>query len=68
METREIVCMFYNCEGECELGREGTFRHYCQKCKQYKAKKNAVPARKNNKAARLDAINRREAKREIKNY
>lgn len=43
---REVACIYYKWEGECEKGREGTFRKACQTCKKYKAKKEAcLPAR-----------------------
>lgn len=48
-KDREIVCMYYQCEGVCLKGREGTFRHYCQTCKKYAPLKGHKPARKNNK-------------------
>ena len=32
-KTREIQCIHYICEGNCDSGKEGTFRHQCQICK-----------------------------------
>ena len=46
-KDREIVCKYYECEGKCKKGREGTFRHYCQKCNKYDPIKGREPARKN---------------------
>ena len=34
--NREIACVHYKAEGVCDLGKEGTFRHQCQFCKNYK--------------------------------
>ena len=44
-KTREIQCIHYICEGNCDLGKEGTFRHQCQTCKTYKKKPGGKPAR-----------------------
>lgn len=38
-KDRERPCIHYICEKECALGKEGTFRNKCQKCKTYKASK-----------------------------
>lgn len=46
-KTREIACIHYVCEGNCDLGKEGTFRKKCQTCKTYKAIPGGLPARKN---------------------
>lgn len=35
MQDREVSCMYYECEGQCLKGKEGTFRGSCQKCKLY---------------------------------
>ena len=32
---REIPCTHYISEYDCDLGKEGTFYHQCQYCKQY---------------------------------
>lgn len=39
---REIACMFYECEGSCLKGHEGTFKDYCQTCSDYKRRKGHV--------------------------
>ncbi len=47
MRDREIACIHYMAEGQCDLGKKGTFRGQCQICPTYKAKKGTNPARKN---------------------
>lgn len=47
MQDREIACIHYIREGECNLGHKGTFRKACKKCKQYKPLKGGRPARPN---------------------
>lgn len=49
-KDREVVCKYYECEGKCKKGREGTFRHYCQKCNKYDPIKGREPARKKSTA------------------
>ena len=46
-KDREIACIHYINEGNCALGKEGTFRHQCQTCKTYKALRGGKPARPN---------------------
>lgn len=47
MKDREIACIHYLNEGNCALGKEGTFRKQCQICKTYKKTPGGQPARKN---------------------
>ena len=47
MKDREIACIHYLNEGNCALGKEGTFRKQCQICKTYKKVPGGQPARKN---------------------
>lgn len=47
-------------EGNCGLGKEGTFRHKCQTCKTYKKKPGALPARTDNRKKKLERIRRKE--------
>ena len=47
MKDREIACEFYEHEGCCTKGREGTFRKQCQICDIYKPVRGGQPARKN---------------------
>lgn len=44
---REIACIHYICEGECDLGKDGTFRGHCQTCKTYRPKPGGNVARPN---------------------
>ena len=60
MKNREIVCKFYEYEGKCTKGREGTFRGKCQTCNQYNPKKGAKPARTDNRRRKLDKIMKKE--------
>jgi len=55
-KNREIACIHYICEGNCALGKEGTFRKHCQTCKTYKAVPGGLPARKNLKREKLNKI------------
>ena len=55
-KDREIVCKYYECEGKCKKGREGTFRYYCQKCNKYDPIKGRGPARKNLQRAKLEKL------------
>ena len=36
---REAPCKYYMNEGNCEKGRDGTYRSYCQKCSKYEPRK-----------------------------
>ena len=63
-KTREIQCIHYVCEGTCDLGKDGTFRHQCQTCKTYKKKPHALPARTDNRRHKLERIRRREQTRD----
>ena len=67
-QTREVACEFYKWEGECSKGRAGTFRDACQTCKKYKAKKGAVPARKNLKKQKAEKIRERDMKQMMRDY
>lgn len=44
---RERQCEYYQWEGQCAKGHEGTFHDACQTCPQYRAKKGARPKRRN---------------------
>ncbi len=39
---REAPCQKYMSEGECSEGREGTYRYYCQRCRDYVPRKGYV--------------------------
>lgn len=59
-KTREIQCTHYVCEGNCDLGKEGTFRKKCQTCKTYKKKPGAKPARVDRRRTLRERIDRKE--------
>ena len=59
-KTREIACVHYICEGNCDLGKEGTFRKQCQICKTYKKIPGGKPARTDNRRQKMDKINKKE--------
>lgn len=44
MKDRNVICEYYNFEGNCSKGKEGTFLRACQKCRLYKAKGGYAPA------------------------
>lgn len=57
MKDRGIACVSYICESNCEIGREGTFHKYCQRCDKYKPTpggRNIKPNRKKEKLAKID--------------
>lgn len=60
--TRERQCEYYEYEGCCSKGREGTFLKQCQICDKYRAKPGAAPRRTDNRRKKLDKINKKEAK------
>ena len=62
MRDREIACIHYICEGNCDLKKEGTFRNACQTCSSYKKLPGGKPARKDNRRQKLNKISRKEMK------
>lgn len=60
MKTREIACKHYAAEGQCKLGKEGTFYKACQHCRVYSPLPHGRPARVNIKRQRLERIRRKE--------
>lgn len=60
MKDREIACIHYLCEGQCDLNKEGTFRKHCQTCKSYKKKPGGKPARTDTRKKRQFRIDKRE--------
>ncbi len=46
----EAPCKYYLNEGNCEKGRDGTYRSYCQKCSKYEPRKGYVPKPNKKKA------------------
>lgn len=57
---REIVCVYYEYEGKCSKGREGTFRKACQHCGKYLAKRGTAPARVDNRRRKLEKYSKHE--------
>ena len=57
---REIACAHYKAEGVCDLGKEGTFWHQCQFCKNYKKLPGGKPARTDNRRHKQERIMRKE--------
>lgn len=63
-KTREIACQFYQFEGGCAKGRDGTFRKYCQKCDWYKAKRGGIPARQDLRRKKKEDAYRNDQRKE----
>lgn len=59
-KTREIQCVHYVCEDNCDLGKDGTFRGHCQICPSYKKKPGAKPARTDTRRQKAERIMRKE--------
>lgn len=59
-KTREIQCIHYVNEKNCDLGKGGEFYGCCQTCRSYKKKPGAIPNRKDTRRERLDRIRKRE--------
>lgn len=59
-KTREIQCIHYICEGNCDLGKEGTFYKQCQICRTYKKLPGGKPARTDNRRKKQERIMRKE--------
>ncbi len=67
-QSREVACIFYEHEGSCTKGREGTFRKTCQTCNKYKPKKGGTPARKNLKKQKTEEVIKRDMQRMMEEY
>jgi hypothetical protein len=61
-KTREVQCIHYICEGNCDLGKEGIFRKRCQTCKTYKKLPGGKPARTDTRKQRKEAIDKKAMK------
>lgn len=59
-KERTIVCEYYEYEGKCSKGREGTFHKQCQKCSKYVKKAGARPYRTDERRRRMEKIQRKE--------
>ena len=60
MKDREIACVHYIAENNCDLGKDATFRGHCQTCPTYKKMRGGRPARTDNRKRKLDKISRKE--------
>ena len=56
MKDRQIACKHYVNEGNCDIGREGTFKRQCQHCKAYDPIPGGLPASKRLKKTKLEKI------------
>ena len=63
MHDRERACINYICEGNCRLGREGTFRNKCQTCNKYCPIPGSKPKRTDTRNKRKERINNKEFRR-----
>lgn len=68
MKDREIACVYYEFEGKCSKGRDGTFRKACQTCNKYKALKGGRPAHKNLKKQKIEKIQNKDMKQMMRDY
>ena len=59
MKDRLVQCIHYVCEGNCDLGKDGTFNGHCQTCKTYKKKPHAI-GKPNTRRQKIERINKRE--------
>lgn len=59
-KTREVACIHYVCEKNCDLGKDATFYRHCQTCSTYKAVPGGKPNRTDNRRQKLDRIARKE--------
>ena len=53
---REIACIHYVCEGNCDLGKDAKFRGHCQTCPTYKKKPGGQPARVDTRRKKMERI------------
>lgn len=68
MKDREIACKYYECEGVCLKGREGTFRKKCQTCDKYDPMRGGQPARKDLRRQKKERNDRKEVKNLLGTY
>lgn len=59
-KTREIACVHYVNEGNCNLGKDCAFYGHCQTCKTYKKLPGGKPNRTDTRRQKLARINRKE--------
>lgn len=68
MKEKQRPCIYYICEKNCELGREGTHKKYCQRCDHYTPDKRYKLNKKNIKREKLEKIKKREYNKGVKRY
>lgn len=59
-KTREIACIHYKCEGNCDLGKDADFYGHCQTCKTYRKLPGGKPARTDDRRQRQERRMRKE--------
>ena len=59
-KTREIACVHDVCEGNCDLGKDGTVRCQCQTGPTYSPLRHGKPARTDNRRQKAERIMRKE--------
>jgi hypothetical protein len=64
---REIQCLHYICEHQCDLGKDAVFRKLCQTCPTYSSKRGCRPARLDKRKTKMERINKKELKNFDKN-
>ena len=57
---REIACIHYVCEGNCDLGKDARFRGHCQICPTYSPLRHGRPARTDTRRQRVERARRKE--------
>ena len=60
MKDREIACVHYKAEGNCDLCKDCTFRGHCQICPSYSPLRHGRPARTDNRRQKAERIMRKE--------
>ena len=60
MKIREIACKHYAAEGQCKLGKEGTFYKACHHCRVYSKLPGGKPARVDNRQRKRNKIDKME--------
>ena len=65
-KDRLIPCKYYQNEGNCAKGREGTFHRYCQVCNRYEERRHKGGVDTTTKRQRLDKIKSKEFKRDLR--
>lgn len=60
MRDREVQCIYYEYEGHCSKGKEGTFKGSCVHCPLYVAKKGAKPLRVDERRKKLEKASKKD--------